>query len=97
MQSGSEHVDVLFGHTKYGADLKITPTVTVVDEMDVYINDFNEFASGQEIVVTVADAQPAHWMPLLQDVQYFIMKFIELLTRRNAFAIDFWANPIAQA
>ncbi|KAA6357972.1 MAG: hypothetical protein EZS28_046501, partial [Streblomastix strix] len=51
----------------------------------------------REITVTDADAGPALRTPPMQEIQYFIMRFMELLTGRNAFAIDFWANPIVQA
>ncbi|KAA6382213.1 MAG: hypothetical protein EZS28_022256, partial [Streblomastix strix] len=47
--------------------------------------------------VTDADAGPALRTPPMQETQFFFMTFMELLTGRIAFAIDFWANPIAQA
>ncbi|KAA6323644.1 MAG: hypothetical protein EZS28_054289, partial [Streblomastix strix] len=60
-------------------------------------SDTYVFASNREITVTDADAGPALTTPPMKEIKYFFMRFMELLTGRNAFAIDFWANPIAQA
>ncbi|KAA6374190.1 MAG: hypothetical protein EZS28_030285, partial [Streblomastix strix] len=65
-------------------------------DRDANRSDTNVFASDREISVTDADAGPALRTPPMQEIQYFIMRFMELLTGRNAFAIDFWANPTAQ-
>ncbi|KAA6387172.1 MAG: hypothetical protein EZS28_017302 [Streblomastix strix] len=58
---------------------------------------WSQFVYDREITVTDADAGPALMTLPMQEIQYFIMRFMELLTGRNAFAIDFWTNPIAQA
>ncbi|KAA6376088.1 MAG: hypothetical protein EZS28_028386 [Streblomastix strix] len=68
-----------------------------MDNRDANGSDTNVFASDREITVTDADAGPALRTLSMQEIQFFIMRFMELLTGRNAFAIDFWANPIAQA
>ncbi|KAA6390314.1 MAG: hypothetical protein EZS28_014155 [Streblomastix strix] len=68
-----------------------------VDDRDANVIDTNIFASDRVITVKDADAGPALRTPPMQEIQYFIMRFIVLLTGRNALAIDFWANPIAQA
>ncbi|KAA6355323.1 MAG: hypothetical protein EZS28_049150, partial [Streblomastix strix] len=68
-----------------------------MDDGDANRSRTNVFASDSEIIVIDADAGPALRTPLMQEIQFFIMRFIELLTRLNAFATDFWANPIAQA
>ncbi|KAA6357217.1 MAG: hypothetical protein EZS28_047256, partial [Streblomastix strix] len=68
-----------------------------MDDRDANGSDTNVFASDREIKVTDADAGPALRTPPKQEIQFFNMKFMELLTGRNTFAIDFWANPIAQA
>ncbi|KAA6372954.1 MAG: hypothetical protein EZS28_031518, partial [Streblomastix strix] len=75
----------------------MTPGQPLADDRDANGSDTNVFASDREITVTDADAGPALRTPPMQEIQFFIMRFMELLTGRNAFAIDFWANPIAQA
>ncbi|KAA6373606.1 MAG: hypothetical protein EZS28_030866, partial [Streblomastix strix] len=87
----------LFTHLREGAGLNTTPGQPLADDRDANGSDTNVFASDREITVTDADAEPALRTPPMQEVQFFIMRFMELLTGRNAFAIDFWANPIAQA
>ncbi|KAA6353913.1 MAG: hypothetical protein EZS28_050561, partial [Streblomastix strix] len=75
----------------------MTPSQPQIDDRDANGSYTNVFASDREITVTDADAGPALKTPPMQEIQYFIMRFMELLTGRNAFAIDFWANPIALA
>ncbi|KAA6393399.1 MAG: hypothetical protein EZS28_011069, partial [Streblomastix strix] len=87
----------LFTHLRDGAGLNTTPSQPLMDDRDANGSDTNVFASNHEITVTDADAGSALRTPPMQEIQYFIMRFKELLTGRNAFTIDFWANPIAQA
>ncbi|KAA6385094.1 MAG: hypothetical protein EZS28_019381, partial [Streblomastix strix] len=60
-------------------------------------NYINVFASDNEVTVTDVDAGPALRTPPMQETQFFIMTFLEYLTGLNAFAIDFWANPMSLA
>ncbi|KAA6377345.1 MAG: hypothetical protein EZS28_027130 [Streblomastix strix] len=96
-QSGNKRAVALFGHLKEGTGLNTPPLGTSSEDRDANGNDFYVFASDREITVTDADAGPSLRMLPIQEIQYFIMRFMELLTGRNAFAIDFWANPIAQS
>ncbi|KAA6392931.1 MAG: hypothetical protein EZS28_011542 [Streblomastix strix] len=52
------------------------------------------FSRVREIIGT--DAGLALKSQPMQEIQCFIMRFMELLTEQNTFAIDFLANPIAQ-
>ncbi|KAA6354634.1 MAG: hypothetical protein EZS28_049839, partial [Streblomastix strix] len=97
MQASCQNAHALFTHLRDGAGLKTTPSQQLEDDMDANESDSNVFMSDREITVTDADAGPALKTPPMKKIQYFIMRFMELLTRRNAFAIEFWANPIAQA
>ncbi|KAA6377007.1 MAG: hypothetical protein EZS28_027466, partial [Streblomastix strix] len=96
-QASGQNAQALFSHLRDGAGLNTTPSQPLIDDRDANGSDTNVFASDREITVTDADAGPALRTPPMQEIQYFIMRFMELLTGRNAFAIDFWANPIAQA
>ncbi|KAA6382535.1 MAG: hypothetical protein EZS28_021939 [Streblomastix strix] len=96
-QASGQNAQALFTHLRDGAGLNTTPSQPLVDDRDTNGSDINVFASDREITVTDADAGPALRTPPMQEIQYFIMRFMELLTGRNAFAIDFWANPTAQA
>ncbi|KAA6369961.1 MAG: hypothetical protein EZS28_034511, partial [Streblomastix strix] len=96
-QASGQNSQALFTHLRDGADLNMTPNQPLVDDRDANGSDTNVFASDREIIVTDADAGHALWTSPMQEIQFFIMRFMELLTGRNAFAIDFWANPIAQA
>ncbi|KAA6392227.1 MAG: hypothetical protein EZS28_012243 [Streblomastix strix] len=87
----------LFTHLRDGADLNTTPNQPLVDDRDSNRNDVNVFEIDREIAVTNADAGPAQTTQLMQEIQIFIMRFMKLFTGRNAFAIDFWANPITYA
>ncbi|KAA6378076.1 MAG: hypothetical protein EZS28_026399, partial [Streblomastix strix] len=87
----------LFIHHRDGAGLNKTPNKHLIDDRDANRNDTNVFANDREISVTDADAGPALKKLSMQDMQFFIMRFMELITGRNAFAIDYQANPIAQA
>ncbi|KAA6373743.1 MAG: hypothetical protein EZS28_030729, partial [Streblomastix strix] len=87
----------LFTHLRDGAVLNMTPSQPLMDDRDANGSDTNVFASDREITVTDADAGPALRTSPKQEIQFFIMRFMELLIERNAFAKDFWANPIAQA
>ncbi|KAA6318972.1 MAG: hypothetical protein EZS28_054877, partial [Streblomastix strix] len=75
----------------------MTLSQPLMDDRDANGSDTNVFASDREITVTDADAGPALSSLPMQEIQFFIMRFIELLTRLNAFAIDFSTNAIAQA
>ncbi|KAA6391588.1 MAG: hypothetical protein EZS28_012887 [Streblomastix strix] len=96
-QACGQNARTLFTHLRYGAGLNTTPNQSLVDDRDTNGSDTIVFASEREITVTDADAGPALRTPPMQEIQFLIMKFMELLTGRNAFAIDFWANPIAKA
>ncbi|KAA6370595.1 MAG: hypothetical protein EZS28_033878, partial [Streblomastix strix] len=96
-QASGQNAQALFTHLRDGAGLNTTPNQSLVDDRDTNGSDTNVFASDREITVTDADAGPALRTQPMQEIQFFIMRFMELLTGRNAFAIDFWANPIAQA
>ncbi|KAA6357067.1 MAG: hypothetical protein EZS28_047406 [Streblomastix strix] len=96
-QESGQNAQALFSHLRDGAGLNMTPSQPLIDDRDANGSDTNVFASDREITVTDAEAGPALRTPPMQEIQYFIMRFMELLTGRNAFAIDFWANPIAQA
>ncbi|KAA6388112.1 MAG: hypothetical protein EZS28_016359 [Streblomastix strix] len=96
-QARGQNAQALFTRFRDGAGLNTTPNQPLVDVKDANRSDINIFASEREITVTDADAGPALRTPPMQEIQFFIMRFMELLTGRNAFAIDFWANPIALA
>ncbi|KAA6314204.1 MAG: hypothetical protein EZS28_055625, partial [Streblomastix strix] len=96
-QASGQNAQALFTHLRDGAGLNTTPSQPLIDDRDANGSDTNVFASDREITVTDADAGPALRTPPMQEIQYFIMTFMELLTGRNPFAIDFWANPIAKA
>ncbi|KAA6366715.1 MAG: hypothetical protein EZS28_037757, partial [Streblomastix strix] len=97
MQSGNGRAVALFGHLMEGACLNKSHLGSSIEDRDANGNEFNVFASDREIIVTDADAGPALRTQLMQEIQYSIMKYMELLTERTGFAIDFWANPIAQS
>ncbi|KAA6379618.1 MAG: hypothetical protein EZS28_024854 [Streblomastix strix] len=67
----------------------MTPSQPLMDDMDANGSDTTVFASDREITVTNADVGPALRTQPMQEIQFFIMWFMELLTRRNAFVIDF--------
>ncbi|KAA6394288.1 MAG: hypothetical protein EZS28_010184 [Streblomastix strix] len=96
-QANGQNAQALFTHLRNGAGLNITPRQPLVDDRDANKKDFNVFACIREITMIDVNAGPALRAPRMQEIQYFIMTFMELLNERNAFAIDFWANPIAQA
>ncbi|KAA6372490.1 MAG: hypothetical protein EZS28_031983, partial [Streblomastix strix] len=96
-QASGQNAQALFTYLRDGAGLNMTPSQPLIDDRDANGSDIHVFASDCESTVTDADAGPALMNPPMQEIQYFIMRFMELLTGRNAFAIDFWANPIAQA
>ncbi|KAA6404282.1 MAG: hypothetical protein EZS28_000191 [Streblomastix strix] len=96
-QASGQNAQALFTHLRDGAGLNTTLSQPLVDGKDANGSDPNVFANDREIAVTDADAGPALRTPPMQEIQFFIMRFMELLTGRNALAIDFWANPIAQA
>ncbi|KAA6389150.1 MAG: hypothetical protein EZS28_015325 [Streblomastix strix] len=96
-QASGQNAKALFTHLCDGAGLNIYPSQSLMDDRDSSWSDTNGFASDREITVTDADAGPALRTPPMQEIQYFIMRFMEPLTGRNAFAIDFWENPIKQA
>ncbi|KAA6387430.1 MAG: hypothetical protein EZS28_017046 [Streblomastix strix] len=96
-QASDQNTQALFTHLCDGAGLNMTPSQPLADDRDANGSDTNIFASDHEIIVTDADAGPALSTPTMQQIQFFIMRFMELLTVLNAFAIDFWANSIGQA
>ncbi|KAA6366551.1 MAG: hypothetical protein EZS28_037922, partial [Streblomastix strix] len=96
-KASGQNAQALFLHLRDGAGLNTTPCQPLVDIMDANGSDTNVFASDREITVTDADAGPALRTPQMQEIQFFVIRFMELLTGRIAFAVDFWANPIAQA
>ncbi|KAA6378113.1 MAG: hypothetical protein EZS28_026360 [Streblomastix strix] len=96
-QASGQSAHALFTHFRDGADLNMTPSQPLADDRDANGSDTNVFASDREITVTDADAGPALKTSPMQEIQFFIMRFMELLTGRNAFAIEFWANSFAQA
>ncbi|KAA6352932.1 MAG: hypothetical protein EZS28_051541, partial [Streblomastix strix] len=95
--ASGQNAQALFTHLRDGAGLNTIPSQPLIDDRNANGNNTNVFASDHEITVTDADAGPALRTTPMQEIQYFIMRFMEQLTERNAFAIDFWANPIAQA
>ncbi|KAA6393724.1 MAG: hypothetical protein EZS28_010747 [Streblomastix strix] len=96
-QASGQNAQAFFTHLRDGADLNTTPSQPLLDDRDANGSYTNVFASDREITVTDAVAGPALRTPPMQEIQFFIIRFMELLTGRNAFAIDFWANLIAQA
>ncbi|KAA6386486.1 MAG: hypothetical protein EZS28_017986 [Streblomastix strix] len=74
----------------------MTPYQPLTDVRDANTNVINVFASDREITVTDDEEGPALRTEPMQKIQFYIMRFMELLTGRNAFAIDFWPNLIAQ-
>ncbi|KAA6403398.1 MAG: hypothetical protein EZS28_001080 [Streblomastix strix] len=94
--ASGQNAQALFTHLRDGADLNMTPSQPLMDDRNANGSDTNVFASDREIAVTDADTGPALKTLPMQEIQFFIMRFMELLTGRNAFAINFWANPIAQ-
>ncbi|KAA6384338.1 MAG: hypothetical protein EZS28_020135 [Streblomastix strix] len=96
-QAIGQNAQALFTLLHDGADFSMTLNNSLADEKDANRSDFNVFVSYREIKVINADAGPALSTPPTQEIQFLIMRFIEQLSGRNAFAIDFWANPIAQA
>ncbi|KAA6385612.1 MAG: hypothetical protein EZS28_018860 [Streblomastix strix] len=96
-QASGQNAQALFKHLRDGAALNMTSSQHLADDRDANGSDANVFASDREILVTNADARPALKMPPMQEIQFFIMRFMELLTRRNAIAIEFCMNTIAQA
>ncbi|KAA6389400.1 MAG: hypothetical protein EZS28_015073 [Streblomastix strix] len=96
-QASEQNVQVLFSHIRDGASLNTASNQFLTVDRDANGNDFNVFASDHEITVTDADAGPALRTPPMQEIQYFIMRFIEMHTGKSTFAIDFWANPIIYA
>ncbi|KAA6392374.1 MAG: hypothetical protein EZS28_012101 [Streblomastix strix] len=97
MQAIGQNAQEFFTHLRDGAVLITTPSQPLVDDMDANGSDTNVFASDCEISMTDVDVLHALKTPPMQEIQYFIIRFMELLTGRNVFAIDFQANPIAQA
>ncbi|KAA6361128.1 MAG: hypothetical protein EZS28_043345, partial [Streblomastix strix] len=95
-QASGQNAQILFAHIHDGAGLNTTPNQPPTDNWNANGNDINVFVSNSEITVTDADVGHALKTPPMQDIQFFIMMFMELLTGLNAFAIEFWANPIAQ-
>ncbi|KAA6385519.1 MAG: hypothetical protein EZS28_018953 [Streblomastix strix] len=95
--SRGQNAQALFAHHREGADLNMKPNQPLTDDRDANGNDTNVFASERKIKVSDAYDGPALRTPPMQEIQYFIMWLMELLTGRNKFAIDFWANLIAQA
>ncbi|KAA6336948.1 MAG: hypothetical protein EZS28_052834, partial [Streblomastix strix] len=87
----------LFTRLRDGVGLYTASSESLVDDRDAIGNDFDVFASDSEMTVTDVDAVAVLSTPPMQEIQYFIMRFIELQTERNAFAIDFLTNSIAQA
>ncbi|KAA6354841.1 MAG: hypothetical protein EZS28_049632 [Streblomastix strix] len=96
-QASGQNAQALFTLLREGAGLNMTPSQPLIDDRDANRNETNVFASDREITVTDTDAGPALRTPPMQEIQFFIMRIMELLTRRNAFAIDFRAISIAQA
>ncbi|KAA6402456.1 MAG: hypothetical protein EZS28_002016 [Streblomastix strix] len=96
-QESGQNAQALFTYFRDGVDLNMTSSQSLMDNRNANRSDTNVFASDREITVTDADAGPALRTPPMLEIQYFIMRLMELLTGCNAFAIDLWANPIAQA
>ncbi|KAA6368222.1 MAG: hypothetical protein EZS28_036251, partial [Streblomastix strix] len=96
-QASGQNAQALFLHLRDGAGLNMTSSQPLADDRDANGSETNLYTSDREITVTDADAGPTQRTPLMQEIQYFIVRLMELLTGRIAFAIDFWANPIAQA
>ncbi|KAA6391718.1 MAG: hypothetical protein EZS28_012755 [Streblomastix strix] len=95
-QASGSNAQALFAHLLDGAGLKTTPNQPLADDRDVNGNDTIVFRSDRENTVTDADAEHALKMPSMQKIQFFIMRFMELITRQNAFTLEFWTIPIAQ-
>ncbi|KAA6401691.1 MAG: hypothetical protein EZS28_002776 [Streblomastix strix] len=95
-QASDQIARALFTHFCDGAGPNATPIQPLADYRDANGNDFNVYTCDREITVTDADAGPALMTLLMQEIQFFIVGFMELLTERNALATDFWANPITQ-
>ncbi|KAA6394458.1 MAG: hypothetical protein EZS28_010011 [Streblomastix strix] len=84
-----QNAQALFTYLRNGAGLNMTLSQPLTDDRDANFSDTNVFARDREITVTDADAGPALRTPPMQEIQYFIMRFMELLNGRNACAIDF--------
>ncbi|KAA6399058.1 MAG: hypothetical protein EZS28_005418 [Streblomastix strix] len=75
-----------------------TPLLGILtNNRDENRNYLNILACDWEITVTDTDAGQALRAKPDKEIKYYIIKFMKLLTGWNTFAIDFWANPIAQA
>ncbi|KAA6399032.1 MAG: hypothetical protein EZS28_005449 [Streblomastix strix] len=96
-QTSGQNAQALFSHLHDGAGLNTISSQPLVDDTDANGSDTYVYASDHEIAKTDADAGPALRTPPMYETQFFIIRFMELLTGRNAFAINFQANPIAQA
>ncbi|KAA6391017.1 MAG: hypothetical protein EZS28_013454, partial [Streblomastix strix] len=96
-QASGQNAQALFTHLRDGAVLNTIPSQPLGNDRDASGRDTNVFASDREITVTDAGAGPALRTPPMQEIQFFIMRFMELLMGRNAFAIDFLANLFVQA
>ncbi|KAA6375953.1 MAG: hypothetical protein EZS28_028519 [Streblomastix strix] len=94
--SSGQYAQALFTHLLDGLGLNMTPNQPLFDDSDANENNFKETTSDREITVTDPDARPALRTPPMQEIQFFIIRFMELLMGRNAFAVDFWSNPIDQ-
>ncbi|KAA6402575.1 MAG: hypothetical protein EZS28_001905 [Streblomastix strix] len=95
-QASDQNAQTLFTHLHDGACLNTTQSQLIVDDRDANGSDTNVFVSDREVTVTDADAGLALRTPPMQEIQYFVMRFKEQITGKNAFAIDFQANTIAQ-
>ncbi|KAA6326408.1 MAG: hypothetical protein EZS28_053953, partial [Streblomastix strix] len=91
-QASCLNAQAFFAHLRDGSDLNTTPSQSLTDKRDANWYDFSVFRSDCEITVTDVDVGPALKNPPMQETQFFIMKLMELVTGRNAFAMDFCAK-----
>ncbi|KAA6391817.1 MAG: hypothetical protein EZS28_012657 [Streblomastix strix] len=87
--TSNQNVQALFTHLRGEAGLNTKLNLPRTDDRDSNRNEINVFESDREIAETNPDAGPAQMTQPMQEIQFFIMRFMVLLTGRNAFAIDF--------
>ncbi|KAA6389885.1 MAG: hypothetical protein EZS28_014587 [Streblomastix strix] len=95
--ASGQNAQVLFTHLRDRSGLVWTSNEPLIDYRDANVKDTNVSASNCEITKINADARRALKKMPMQEIQFFIMRILELLTGQNAFAIDFWASSIALA
>ncbi|KAA6387857.1 MAG: hypothetical protein EZS28_016617 [Streblomastix strix] len=79
-----QNAQALFTNLIDGADLNMTPNQPLTDDRDTNGNYTNMFASDREITVIDTDVGSTLRTSSTQKILFFIIRFMELLTGRNA-------------